>query len=337
MMMNRRTFIAGSTSLAGLASLGACADGEQRLFQTAPEVLRRPIIDAHVHVFNASDLPAYEFIVQVFLEGSGRPLNGLMAEILREFAATVVDKAPDYAEEKRVLEGGQPAFPAGTFTAAVETGIRTGLLQLARKPDAAAQETLVTDDAPASTRKARPISPAEVISGIHWIAQFMHYRTARVREWSRFIGRTGHSRFAMPAMVDYGYALTGTDEPRTPFIEQVRLMGMIARSQPPGRIVHGFVPFNPWRFANNPSYVQQVLDEALGTQGFLGVKLYPSMGFQASGNNRLSPADFDNAVAPRRVRRRDVVAIRLLQGVRCPDHASQRADERRAPGMAIAR
>ena len=66
-------------------------------------------------------------------------------------------------------------------------------------------------------------------------------------------------------------------------------MDLIQRRRTKGAMVHSFVAFDPWR---------QIVDEELGTHpsafdlvehaimeaGFVGVKLYPPMGFRPAGN-----------------------------------------------------
>jgi predicted TIM-barrel fold metal-dependent hydrolase len=282
--------------------VGGCLDTEHpSLFGAAkPAVLHRPIIDSHVHVFNASDLPGYQFIVQVYFDETGRPDDGVLGTFLRNFAQQVTLNAPDYSEEMRVLNGGAPRFTPGVFSAFVQS-IPSVIEKIRREETATHSRSGRSDVCVPQAGACASASPGEIQSALHWLSRFMEYRYQRVRDWSTFIGRAGYSRFAMPALVDYGISLDGQDEPTTTFTQQVALMGTISRLQPAGRIVHGFVPFNPWRFARHPEYVKFVLDEALERQGFIGVKLYPPMGFQASGNDRLRLRDFDYRVAPHAV------------------------------------
>jgi hypothetical protein len=98
-------------------------------------------------------------------------------------------------------------------------------------------------------------------------------------------------RVFAPAIVDLEYWLPHGDTP-TPIDQQAELLQLISLIQPPGRIAHGFIAFDPWRYWDDikkrrPKNAFDVVKEAIMERGFLGVKLYPPMGFQALGNASL--------------------------------------------------
>lgn len=134
---------------------------------------------------------------------------------------------------------------------------------------------------------------AQIRQVLEWFSSFKEYRRERIEGWAKFIGTSG-PRFVMPAIVDFGYSLRGINYTAVSVPEQVQLMGELSRRQPRGRLVHGYVPFNPIRFVLNRSDATAALDNAVQNQGFIGVKLYPPMGFQASGNDKLSMHFFRN-------------------------------------------
>jgi len=100
-----------------------------------------------------------------------------------------------------------------------------------------------------------------------------------------------------PALVDYdnwlGQHLDAPDQTQvkgaSSLVDQVGLMGRIARRKT-GPVVHGYVPFDPLRQAAWDAGVYKAFDplslvrKALREDGFIGVKLYPPMGFRAMGN-----------------------------------------------------
>ncbi len=74
--------------------------------------------------------------------------------------------------------------------------------------------------------------------------------------------------------------------------EQMAVMELLSERHPDGLLVHPFVPYDPWRGAVDLAAGR--VDEALRwvrnavlRQGAIGVKLYPPMGFRATGNAEL--------------------------------------------------
>jgi hypothetical protein len=72
-------------------------------------------------------------------------------------------------------------------------------------------------------------------------------------------------------------------------VEQVALMSRLSRERPAGvPLVHGFVLtihcVRPFTIKHGPLSPLAVVEKAIMQQGFIGVKLYPPMGFRASNN-----------------------------------------------------
>jgi predicted TIM-barrel fold metal-dependent hydrolase len=122
-----------------------------------------------------------------------------------------------------------------------------------------------------------------------------------------------------PALIDFSFWLDdragNTSEPDptspppdvTPLEDQIRVMSAISstaiqRTGNPGIAVHPFVSFCPWRqvaelqAGKTPTQFDLVQD-AVRTKGFIGVKLYPLMGFRPTGNTLA-----DSALYPARLR-----------------------------------
>jgi len=145
-----------------------------------------------------------------------------------------------------------------------------------------------------------------------YIAQFLTYWAVRLA-YPRFrlaqeLGTLGPDpgipRLLTPAMLDIGNWLAinragAEPTPPTSLSDQADLMRLICL-QPRPSAVHGFIPFDPWRYADDcvlkrsPNALDLV-DKALTCDGFIGVKLYPPMGFQASGNAARPPEEFPEA------------------------------------------
>jgi len=87
-----------------------------------------------------------------------------------------------------------------------------------------------------------------------------------------------------PALVDFAFWLD-KNEPETPIRDQIMVMEQVARLYE-GRI-HPFAPFDPWRQIHAaalgvPKDEQPLawIKDAVLNRGFIGVKLYPPMGFR---------------------------------------------------------
>ncbi len=127
---------------------------------------------------------------------------------------------------------------------------------------------------------------------LRWFGLFTRYRYALADQLA-----ADHERqkfpvaLLCPALVDYdhwlGEYVQGSGA--SPLPEQVTVMGRIAR-RPSGPAVHGYVGFDPLRQAAFDAGIFKGYDplalvrKALREEGFVGVKLYPPMGFRAQGN-----------------------------------------------------
>lgn len=133
---------------------------------------------------------------------------------------------------------------------------------------------------------------------IRWALRFTRYRFQLADELHKLHG--GKSRLMTPALVDFSMWLAPPEEARrdgaAPMKKQVEVMARIARRKT-GPRVHGFVGFDPLRQAfhikrgmplsQSPFAVVQ---QAIETKGFIGVKLYPPMGFRPIDNAGLKDA-----------------------------------------------
>ncbi len=109
----------------------------------------------------------------------------------------------------------------------------------------------------------------------------------------------GEFRIMTPAIVDFGPWPTRDwfiyrDTLRT-VEQQAELLEKIALIRRNGRAVHGFVGFDPWSYLKNrgtddDSYL--VMERAIEKRGFVGVKLYPPMGFLPLDNAKLPNSSF---------------------------------------------
>lgn len=150
------------------------------------------------------------------------------------------------------------------------------------------------DEGPAASL----VGPPFYLPGlIDFIVQLKRYRHQLVGELARRHARQGQTpALLVPAMVDFGRWLRDDPPPSSSLSEQVAVWGEISRRRR-GPAVHGYVGFCPLRQvlherANAPGESPLgLVERALDTEGFLGVKLYPPMGFSATRNGERTEAD----------------------------------------------
>jgi predicted TIM-barrel fold metal-dependent hydrolase len=120
---------------------------------------------------------------------------------------------------------------------------------------------------------------------LRWGSVFTHFRHELADELTRIHG--DRLKLVTPALIDYSNWLD--DRADVKLASQVEVMGRIARRA--GAIpVHGFAPFDPLREAihrkaGSPGESPLALAKrAVREESFIGVKLYPPMGFLPLGN-----------------------------------------------------
>jgi len=114
------------------------------------------------------------------------------------------------------------------------------------------------------------------------------------RELADQIQRVNNDRAVLvtPAMVDFTKWLDASSDKTTALADQVAAMGRLSHEDRPGQPrIHGFVAFDPLRQAiydkvggapaDSPL---AIIDKAVTQDGFIGVKLYPPMGFRPTKN-----------------------------------------------------
>jgi hypothetical protein len=94
-------------------------------------------------------------------------------------------------------------------------------------------------------------------------------------------------RLFAPALIDYSYWLDDFEDV-SPLQDQVAVMSAIAARKGHSFAVHPYISFCPWRQIVDPKQFDLV-KQAIGSKGFIGVKLYPVMGFLPIGNVNADP------------------------------------------------
>lgn len=270
-----------------------------------------PLVDVHCHVFNADDLPVRGFVQRLHLQ---TPLLGpLLATLIDQL---VQGGAPGYAQDRdrldRLLAGGDADSAVGDLLGPESMLERHGA-ESADDADRRTDEALamvVTRD-PAFARRLGAALAAEFgdssepVATEDWTNPLASVR--RATRWARLFGlsrldiaaemaRTYQSvDLFCPLLVDLGIGLG--DVPKTTMGQQVELSERLSRISMLGLLpgggsarLHPFVGFDPRRqlralLADAAETPFDVVRSAVLDRGFVGVKVYPPMGWRPLGNS----------------------------------------------------
>jgi len=124
---------------------------------------------------------------------------------------------------------------------------------------------------------------------LDFVLQNFQYRYVSVHDYLRSYNQPGTRvvDLLIPNLVDYDWWLAMGNVTPTSLSTQVEVMREIAILT--GGRVHSFVPFDPLRevaseLGHAPEGSFNLVKNTIEKEGFLGVKLYPPMGFAALGN-----------------------------------------------------
>jgi len=282
-----------------------------------------PAIDIHCHVFNAQDLPVEGFVVESILLPALK--NGGLAHVadllVKKLSALLETFAPDAPTEQAYLDGpghwdpaaefdrqtlrffadataGSPPgsaasaelknhaqFPAlvSALMDSLQPGARAYLESMADPPPV----TLTPDDILGPTELGR-----ELAHYLGWARQMCNYRIRNIDRLLQLFGpeRQGPGILA-PSLVDFhrwlGVDPLTVDDSRQPRVcvdQQVALMSRIVTQRPN---VLPFVPIDPRRDWKDSHALLDACFSDTSPNGFVGVKLYPPMGFAPWNNDHI--------------------------------------------------
>ncbi len=259
------------------------------------------IVDVHCHTFNGDDVPVRGFVRRTVFHDSR--LGGLLGSL----ADRLIDGAPDYSAENSTLNAllgpnavsesvgdAARARPDEDFEASVDTAM---IVLSAQDPMLITQvgAVMLAEDAVGTgTEGAEGLGDwlAAARRAVRWISMFR----ARRFENTLMLIQNLRDRVDLftPMTVDLDFGLH--DNSGTTPRQQVELQEKISRLSMLGQLpgvrrarVHPFIGFDPRREVRDRlvGEVEKALDVvrlAVTMYGFVGVKLYPPMGFRPIGN-----------------------------------------------------
>jgi predicted TIM-barrel fold metal-dependent hydrolase len=317
----RRAFVAGLAAtivplpLRALASVLCPAD--PAISNSAAPLT----IDTHTHFFNGSDLQIREFLSQTTVgrESELYPFVNAMAGLLQVLGWHLAPNADSeraaitrYAaslkcegmDQMRRVAGGsyQEGYSLGRreLQSAADRVYKTpdGAAVLGPKKARIGLGPAIADLPPTFDEFEDRRSNAATVLGsqptllgyLRFVLHKFNHRHVNAIDYLTTYskGSTRKIDLAVACMVDYDWWLARGKQTPTSLSDQVDVMGQISVLL--GGRVHGFAPFCPFRESmtldsSGTGDAMRLVKRAIETRGFIGVKLYPPMGFAAWGNS----------------------------------------------------
>lgn len=251
------------------------------------------VVDVHCHTFNADDLPVRGFLRRVVFDN--KRLAGDVATLVD---LLIQGKAPGYAEENAYLdhllalprpERGERALQPLSVPD-VEAEAEQALLELQTTHPELVRS--LAEEMPTSG-DTRLLGLGGAKAAVRWVKIFGMRRVDITGHLVSTFG-TGKVDLFTPMLVDLGMGLG--DVEKTTAAQQVALQEKISRLSMQGRLpvgtsasVHPFVGFDPRRELRSRKLRDVVtpletVQRAVERYGFVGVKMYPPMGFTPTDN-----------------------------------------------------
>lgn len=320
--LKRRNFIA-ALAAAGLTPLSGCAQLAP-LCPADPTFsnLSAPLtIDTHAHFFNGSDLQIREFLSQTTVGPDSelyplvQAMGGLVQSLGWHLAPTARaerNALARYASQLQKCEG--PSQIRELTSELHQEGYSLGRRELQ-----AAASALKTSNAGAAVLGPTPGQPGlgaaiadlpesyeafeerrantlttlgsqpNLVGYIQFVLHHFNYRHVNAVDYLTTYSK-GSARkidLVVPSMVDYDWWLARGKATPTSLADQVDVMSQVSVLL--GGRVHGFVSYCPFREAMTLDSAgvgdgMRLVKRAIEAGGFIGVKLYPPMGFAPWGN-----------------------------------------------------
>jgi predicted TIM-barrel fold metal-dependent hydrolase len=294
--MRRRDVLKGGLAAGTAAAAAACAARATRT--TAGRAggeggaTKDVVVDIHCHTFNATDLPITGFLAHYVpgLADLSREVTDVPERVLR----TLLDalqalgngSVPLAEDEGRALE--------------VALGRRGGRTDVVGpvQPLGPLPEPLVV--AAKKVSGLFNLDTGDVLAVLEKLAQIVNLAQHSRAQIAATLATTYPTvDLFTPLLVDYD--AWSEDHPSSALATQIGAHGMVARLSIQGRIgraaarIHPFMAFDPLRearaLATGPSGSLALVRRAIEEAGFIGVKVYPSVGFSPVGNAERDPHD----------------------------------------------
>ncbi|RJG08533.1 amidohydrolase family protein, partial [Massilia cavernae] len=319
---HRRAFIASAIACLGAPLPALARIDPVCVNDPAISDMAKPLtIDTHTHFFNGRDLQVKEFLSQTtvgpdselypLVKGLGGMLQGLAwhlapdAQSERRAMAQYADRLRHCTGASQLRGIADPAFEQGYAlgraelqrTASELKQTSDGAAVLAAKPGDDGLGAVI-DALPASydafeteSTKGTSVlgSNPSLLGYVQFVLHHFNHRHVNAIDYLTTYSRNSPRKvdLAVASMVDFDWWLAKGAATPTPLSEQTELMTEMSVLL--GGRVHGFVAYCPFRElrtldAQGVGDGMRMVKRAIEERGFIGVKLYPPMGFAAWGN-----------------------------------------------------
>lgn len=295
--INRRKFLAGMITTSIAATFSPLAFLSSTQAQTQEAGIPNLWVDVHCHIFNANDLPV-DGAIQTLLEQYTK-LNSYSISVL--LGALLKKGVPGYVDENKKLDKllddktPPPVFCEDFTISRGDFDVHLGEL----KEQGVKLIDLLTDEERDSIGEEKGgIPEIKIIDALWfgwykrgklWIMNLRRFRYQIACSLLNTFKDDKKKKLFTPAIIDLDHWVP--DRAETNIAEQIILYEKIIRLFK-GEI-HPLVAFNPLKeilYKEIPEYQPlKWVKKAVEERGFVGVKLYPPMGFYPLDNRVLDP------------------------------------------------
>jgi|GEM_PF-6543861 len=335
----RKLLMAGiAAPLAGCAQqYGGAVTWQNPVATPRREPKRRPIIDAHCHIFNGQDLAisgyTHSYVREQLGDHLGPGAAAVVSPVLKGAQLVYANASLFVGQEIDLLSVtpiGAPLHPIFYEQAGRQQPFGH-LMSNSWANLASPQRRTPTGEVYRPAVISGDERPGDRHDGLQAVDDLVDFlplvskprgSLALLLEAISTRRRTPEERppvLLTPALVDMGNWVNGTSDPFSYLLswlgrnvvdranraalegllgltlrsatikEQMAVMKVLSQRRPEGLLIHPFVPYDPWRgavdlAAGRSDEALREVQDAILTQGAVGVKLYPPMGFRVGYN-----------------------------------------------------
>jgi len=286
-------------------------------------------IDVHTHVFNGSDLQVAGFYKWVLSRGTSSELASILDVLARNFAPSAAHEMAALQQVEDALRNCNTSTFAQVLNSHREENyqrFRSDLQAASRRVRATRLtrsytaldrqiETLPKTYAGFRSRRRdrmRFAASSSITDGdLDFLFRNFQFRYVNVYDYllEYSTGRARKIDLMVAHLVDFDWPIGGGAQTATSLSDQIRVMERI--SQLTGGRVLCFAPFDPmkevaFQLGLTTESSLQTVQDAILYHGFIGVKLYPPMGFAPFGNATLAPGFWNRPWIPEQLQRGDL-------------------------------
>jgi predicted TIM-barrel fold metal-dependent hydrolase len=255
--------------------------GVQQLLDNKDRDIVDWLIELFLFILGEDGAPSARKEIEVL---SGRAAAVRRAQDLDTAGQTTIERTGEFLKRISLPRG--PGIRQRGSTERGANLLRDALTRAANLENRSARSLTAADYQAVASAAYR--SSADVGVYLRWFTLFTVYRHVLVDKLTADHQRQGYKPLVLaPATIDFSRWLG--EDVTSPLGDQVMVMDLIAR-RPVAPAIHSYIAFDPlrevyYRHAKDRISPLRVAQDALVDHGFVGVKLYPPMGFKPIANS----------------------------------------------------